>query len=301
MNHLGFNVYWWSSSRPLGVLRVLRDLARGGQGGRGCRIFYDYFDARGPHLFALLSSPEPLDEAAIAGRLRAAVEAEQGTADLPADRVAARHEACWGKQLCELDRGEGLVPHGTVASCRQPDQGYPLYLGKGLADGEAFWDRFSELSLWGIDLLLDGDAKQTGTALEWLTGVDEWLVARDPAEDLAEGYWRWHLGTLMPGLRDQLEAGSVEEPLLAGLEASVGERNRAVFEQVRDYPERRRFAPLLPELCALATRNGTSRDFAALRELNHGFLKQLGVPPSQQLPFVLSAWLRRSGKGLVAR
>lgn len=291
MIHLGFNIYWWSNSRPMEVLAALRHLTGGPSGSP--RLFYDYFDSRGPHLFVLLSTAAPLAKDEILATLREALDREAPSEELNAEIVTARHKACSGKELCSIDAGDLLVPHRELLSFEQPESVYPFWLGRHLGDSETFWQLFSDLTLMGLDLLLAGPAKQPGTGIEWLTALDEWLES----QAISEPYWRYHLATLMPGLRDELQKGNLPQTLLDGLESSIGERNREVFAKIRRHDGRRRFETLLPKLCSHAIADDGELPFLALREVNHVFLKQLGVPPVQQLPFVLSSWLHHYKSG----
>lgn len=291
MFHCGVNVYLWSSARPLGLLRTVRDMVtRDLAGPGGCRLFYDRFDARGPHYFFLFSSPQPLDRQAIESRLAAALEEEPLPADLDLELVEARHRACLGKAMCVADEGDGLHPHGSIVSFEQAAGRYPFFLtaGRAEAEAESFWKLFSELCLLGIGLVEGSPGKPTGAALEWMAAVDEWT----DRHGMAEEYWRYHLSTLILNLADQLRDDRLGEDVIDGLEARIGSRNRENFEKVFTLPGRRRFAPLLPELCRLATQGGDRRSLALLREVQHAFLKQLGVMPSSQLPIILHCWLR---------
>lgn len=293
MFHLGFNVYLWSSARPLGLLRTVRDMVTGELAGPGgCRLFYDYFDARGPHYFFLFSSSRPLDRQAIESRLARALEEEPLPADLARELVEARHRACLGKAMCSADEGDELVAHGSLVFFEQTTDRYPFFLTTGHPEAESFWQLFSELSLLGIELLQGSAGKLTGTALEWMAAVDDWA----DRHGLAEEYWRYHLASLMLGLADRINANSLGEELVDGLEATIGRRNRENFDKAFAMAGRRTFAPLLPELCRLATLGGGRRSLGLLREVQHAFLKQLGVMPASQLPIVLYCWLRQHRK-----
>ncbi len=296
MFHLGCNVYLWSGARPLGLLRTVRDMVTGELAPAGGRFFFDYFDARGPHYFFLFSAPGPLDSAAIAGRLEAAVATEALAADLPLELIEARHRACLGKAMCSADEGDELVPHGSVVLFDQTENRYPFFLTRDNPEAGRFWQLFSELSLLGIELSLEAGGKPTGLALEWMAAIADWV----DGQGLADEYWRYHLSTLMLGLADRFTQDDLEECLVRGLEAKIGQRNRDNFGRAFALPGRRDFTPLLPEICRLAVLGGGRRALATLREVQHAFLKQLGVMPASQLPILLYCWLRQRDKAQVA-
>jgi hypothetical protein len=292
---LALNVHHWGTQPQARLLAgavapLLRDLSA-----RGAlrRVWSTRFDARGPHLFLLLG----VDPAA-AGAVRDEVAARVGAwlarhpsgEEIPLEERERRHAECRGKYLCPQDRAPGLAANNSWELAEQEPGGYPLWLFQRMAPGaEAeFWEVAAELFHWSVEQVAAGGG--TRAALEWMAAVDAALRAAgaDPAEA-----WRYHATTLLTPLQDRLRDD--EAGVLAALPASVGERNRALFDRVREAGPGPWTAAAARRLVAavLADDARTPLErWRALREVNHCTWIRLNQPVSAHVPLVLYAWQR---------
>jgi hypothetical protein len=287
--HLAANVYHWGHAHRRRLLvECLGPLARALRGdGLVRRFLYAGFDARGPHLFVVLT---PADGArdAVEARLRAALDAylalHPSDRDLAPDELRLRHDECRGKRLCALDGEDGFAPNNTYAIRGHGADGYPFRVGGG---GE-LWDGCGEMALWAVDQLRQGG--EAGAAARWTAAVDGALERLGhPTAD----FFRYHAGTVLLPLAAALEAD--EAKVVAGLPAAVGERNRAVFDAVWRAEAARTPSAEVDRLVELAVREGASapgKPWSLLREVNHCVLSQLQQPERSRLALWLYAWMR---------
>jgi hypothetical protein len=301
MEHLVCNVHHWGrgpTNRLLAecLVPAVREL-RGA--GLARRFWFQRFDARGPHLFVLLGTePGRADELGrlLSTRLEAWIAAHPSTEPLTGDELRTRHEQCRGKRLCALDADPGFAANNSVRWAPHPPDGYPLDLAAGVAERDALWVLLSRLAEWTPGRLDDAP----GAAVRWMAAVDAELRR---AHEVAEGYWRFHAGTLLTGLHDRLARD--EAAVLEALGRGIGARNCEAFagpwavvqggEAVWDG-----LGELLRVVLAADGRTMEQR-LGLLREINHSVLSQLGQSVAAHVPLVLYAWLREASPALAAR
>jgi hypothetical protein len=290
MDHLALNVYLWDWSEEDRLLvqvlgPALRELRSEGL----VRSFwFTRFDARGPHVFVLLSTP-PLGATVVRerlGTLLGELAAYGGTGDLAPGELEKRHTECRGRHLCSIDAEPDFAPRNSYRFAVQPPNGYPYHLLPATAD--ELWELMTELSSWNLEHL--NGAKSSAAALRWVATMDQALTLA--GMDAAE-YWRYHATTLLISLAERLETN--EEAVLAALPRSVGDRNRAVFDRAWDEPEPSPepwpgTARLVEAIRSMDLSPSTR--WAVLREIDHGALIQLGLPTLKHVPLVLYAWMR---------
>jgi hypothetical protein len=293
-SHLGLNIYYWGRGSQDRLLvdclyPLTLDLRRDG---RLERFWYDRFDARGPHLICLFTPGSGTTigelESAIDPRLLSHIARDPSLETVDPDELATRHEQCRGKQLCSADELPGLADNNTVTWFEQTDRDYPFALARHLEHAEDYWRLFDLQTRWVLDRLSAQRGRpSTGTAIKWLAALD---VELRKAQRDAEGYWRYHASTLLLDRRES-ETESAETLL-----EWVGESNTRIFGDVWDKVE------ALPstwahvrELARVAVEpeaDSPRLRWAALRELTHVTLKQLGLPVRLHVPLVLFAWSR---------
>jgi hypothetical protein len=300
---LGIAVYAWGwDDQDRLLAECLGPLARElRQAGLAERFWCDRYDARGPHLFCLLSVPAAVREE-VAGRVSSRLDRHlarhPSTTALAAGELETRHRECRGRVQCEADAYPGFAANNSYHLFVHAPRGYPLALGHGLAEEGELWRMLTDSTLWSIEQL--GRQPRTAAA-GWLAAVDRELRApaaapsAEPASSRsAAAYWRYHATTLILGLAERLE--SEEERVLASLPGAVGERNRDAFARLwaaadgpapNGSPEPRRLVALLRR-----ANLAESRRFAIQREIDHFTLKQLGLPVALHVPLVLFAWQR---------
>ena len=292
--HRGFNLYLGTEERQNCFLVecLLPSLDQSGLGA-STHVWFERFDARGPHLFLLLSSSDD------AGSLPSAEWLERFVSYLGAlsptelpDRqeIEARHEGCRGKALCTVDREPGFE---AEASCRpfvQPDDGYPFFLLRPEALA-SFWPLAGRQTRWALERLRERSPRPaTAAAIRWLALLGRELRSRHPNP---EAYWEYHASTLMSGLPARLDED--REALYGKLPGLIGDKNRDIFrriwqETVDAEPPWPGFGELVSQ-ALVAVAPGYS-SWQLLREVVHTSLKQLGVPPALQIPLLFFAWLR---------
>ena len=296
---LAINIYCFSDA---GQNRLLTEVLgpaceRFFESGALTRFFFDRFDARGPHVFAILALADAEAEREVLAAL--GKELEAFLADLPElagpdeEEILARHQACRGKALCALDRLESFALRNSWAVARHDAIDYPFRIFARLEREAFFWQVFSEQSLWAIRQLAARGGRASGAGLRWAASID--LGLRQGGID-GEAYWRYHLSTLLPNQAEALASSpAATAELLAPL---VREPNRAAFDRVfaaaaapdgKDPQALRLVEALAGEF---AGRRPAEEGWAMLRELVHLSLKQLGLHLGFQIPLVVYAWRR---------
>lgn len=292
MDHLALNVYLHDAAEQHAfvtgalapALRALRDA------GVLRRAWFSRFDARGPHLAVLVSTPAGQVERA-RERLARSVEewlgAQPPLAVLPPETVEQRHAECRGKQLNAIDTQPGFSAPGTFAFAAHGASAYPFWI---FPEGDdALWALLTELALANAAGAPEG-MSASGLAMRWMAAVD--VALAEAGADAAE-YWCRHAGTLLPNLAERLAAD--EAAVIDALPRTVGERNLAALERIwaaveahggDDADRARRLVNTL-----LATR-APADAWTLLREANHCGLLQMGQPVRAHLPAILYAWHR---------
>lgn len=289
--HLGLVVYCWGQ-RPQnrllvdGLAPAVAELRRGALR----HFWFSRFDARGPHVMALFTIPAAAREptrAALARRVADHLAAHPSRVALGEEELAARHEACRGKALCELDALPGLAANNTFAFFAQPSDGYPFALGHGAPREDELWQAVDGLTAWTLEELgRDPDALPITAAVRLAAALHGALPAHLPEP---RAYWRYHATTLLGAGRGD----DVDRRLRRTVEAA----HRAGLAEAWDLAAELGppWTPL-PWLVELALEAGAARrrPWAPLREVVHGALKQLGVPVKLQIPLVALGWSRSS-------
>jgi len=252
--HLGIVVYAWGALAQDQLLLDCLGPAAGELGRRGSarRFWFDRFDARGPHLFALLTVPPEAREeiaATLAARLAAHLAAHPSTLEIPAERLARLHGETRGKRQCEPDGRTGVAPNNSFEIFHHPERGYPFHLSAGLPDEEEIWNLAADLSLWTISQLAARPGSPAmAAARHWAASVSRELQRAGvrPAD-----YWRYHAGSLIPGLLEGVgreEETSALASLASGLGAASSAFDRAWREMAAEAP----VWPGLPRLIHLS-------------------------------------------------
>jgi Lantibiotic biosynthesis dehydratase C-term len=295
--HLGLAVYFWGRSPQNRLITeylapTARELL---SAGLIESFWFDRFDARGPHVFAVFTAP-PSSTAEVGRRVAERVErylAENPSREeMTAEQVAAHHAGCRGKVQCEADAYPGLADNNTFFTFEHPPAGYPYWLLAGHPGERELLLLLGDLALWAVDqLAARPDQVPTLPAIRWAAALDRELAAagRNPAE-----YWRYHATTLILPLAERL--ATAEDEVLRSLPASVGEKNRQTFARLwREAEEGATPWPPVRRLAEVAAPEpggeGTPRQrWGLLREIVHITLKQLGVPVGLHIPLLLFAW-----------
>src|SRR5262249_44500109 len=143
--------------------------------GLPARFWFSRFDARGPHLFLVVSVAAESAGAAreeLSSAFAAYLSTEERGESMPESEVEARHAACWGKALAVVDRAPGFAEDGTFVSFEQPAAGYPFFLAGGAA-GDGIWETLTEQSRWCVrELAKVAPRNATASALRWLGELD---------------------------------------------------------------------------------------------------------------------------------
>jgi hypothetical protein len=297
MVHLGFNVYLAHQSRQNRFLvdclsPAVEEVRRGWP---GTRFWFSRFDARGPHLFVVISANRqdtPVLVECISDRLTTYLAQQRGGEHMSQEEVEERHAACRGKSLCAVDREAGLAEEGTFRSFGHPIDGYPFFLMTGAAE-DGIPELLSEQSLWSIqELAKVAPRNAVASSLHWLAEVDRQLALRHRE---AGDYWRYHLGTLLPHLAEKLadQDSKVQDSLVK----AVGRTNERNFERIwAESEEARSVWPGIAQLVERATGESclTSQPrWALLREIVHTTLLQLGLAVALQIPPLVFCWHKR--------
>ncbi len=270
--------------------------------GLASRFWFDRYDARGPHLFAVLTLPDagaPAVASRLAARLGEHLAAHPSSQVLTPEQLASRHRQTRGRAQCAADELPGFAANNSFEIFPHPPQGYPFRLSAGLPGADVLWDLVADLTLWTIGRLAGRPGSPaTATGLRWIASVarELRLAGARPAD-----YLRHHAATLVPALSEGV--GPEEETsALAGLAAGVGSANPALAEAWAEVAATGPVWPGLPRLIRLVLRGGQGGGaegppaWALLREIDHAVLKQLGLPVALHIPLALYAW-RRSREG----
>lgn len=252
------------------------------------RFWFDRYDARGPHLFAVFGAPQnTLDR--LAGRLSGALDrylAENPSPEtLTPERLERIHLQTRGRRQCEIDGRPGFGANDSWEVFSHPPLGYPF----GLAgpDADEVWRLATELALWTIErIAVRTEPPGLAEAVRWTAAVDRALRAAgaDPA-----AYWRHHASTLVASEDASSEDGSPLDGFrVDDLPDALEPRHLENLGQLWEAAERDGGSwPELPRLVRAALRG---EGWALLRELDHAALKQQGIPVALHLPAVLFAW-----------
>jgi hypothetical protein len=290
MTHLALHVYFWGDAETSRLLtdclgpaaRELRDQ------GLLDRFWFTVFDTRGPHVIAILTSPDAAaDEVRrhIGARLDRYLAEHPSTAPLTAEEIDRRHAECRGKRLSAIDDEPGFAPNNSYRMAAHPSDGYPFRRSAELAARDELWRRVQDVTFWAIDQRRARTS--TAGAVRWIAWMDHALAraGTDPAE-----FWRYHAQTLLVYLEERLRGD--EAAVLATLPGAVGERNRAVFDRVWDDPSLPPDCQRLVEIVLADDGRTAGEKQALLREVNHFTLAQLGQPVLYHIPLILYAWQR---------
>jgi hypothetical protein len=293
--HLGLVAYVWG---PLYQDRLLLEclapaVAELRRDGLARRFWTDRYDARGPHIFAVLTLPRevaPEVSGRLAERLGEFLAAHPSTITLTTEQLARRHQETRQRRLCEAHARPGFADNNSFEIFEHPPRGYPFSLSTGLEGEEELWDLVADLTLWTIGRLADRPGSPAMTAARrWVASVDRELrlAGARPSD-----YWRHHVQTLLP---DLFEGMGPEETsaALTELASGVGTTSPSLLQAWQETAETGPVWPRLPELIRLL---GSSpplpSPWTLLREIDHGLLKQLGLPVILHTPLVLYAWQR---------
>lgn len=304
MIHVAAVVYFWGESQQDRLLcECLGPLAAELRSeGSASRLWFDRYDARGPHVFVVLSVPE--DAAAetfrrLEERIRTYLVDRPSSQELSREELEARHAGCRGRCQCEADRRPGLAENNSFCLFAHDPRGYPFRLSEGVAGEGELWDLIDHRSFQSIrELAPQSQGTATAAGARWIAAVDRALrlAGRGAGE-----YWRYHAGTLLLPLEQRLAEG--ESEVLAALPGWIGERNRTVFSRLWEEVERSDPWPGSRRLVTIATsENGRApgRRWALLREIDHFILRQLGLPVRIHIPLILYAWYCHARAGQVA-
>lgn len=292
--HLGLVVYCWGMSEQSRLIASCLAPAVADLRGRGLRRFwFDRFDARGPHVFALFTVPSERFEQArdlLDERLTAYLADHPCQVEITEEELVDRHRACRGIALCEVDAEEGFAPDNTVRFFEQPGDRYPFNLGRSLADPDRLWDLLDGLTGWTIDRLAsEPGAIPTAAAVHWLAALS-YILPRHCT--VPEAYWHHHAASLIPNL----ERPADDAETVRRLTSALGERNEAALAAAWESALTEPLPwPDLPRLLDLAAGVDGSKGPGPkelLREIVHVTLKQLGVPIKLQRPLLLYGWKR---------
>lgn len=295
MRHVGVNVYLWGErDRDRFLTDCLGPTARAlRHRGAADWFWFDRFDARGPHVFALFTTRSENGEVTECLRTTIAdyLPAHPSTSQLGPEELLQRHTGCRGVALCAADNLPGLATNNSFELFEHKTTGYPFFLAGGRAAGGELWRLLETAALWVINGLSSGPDAAARMAIQWIASVDHQL--RLAGAD-AMGYWHHHLVTLVHSFKNRLEPGNPE--VVSRVEQAIGERNRRLFAAAWVQVEHN--GPCwesLPRLVAIAL-SGMDTDplgpWALQREIDHFTLKQLGLSHPLHIPLVLFAWHR---------
>lgn len=286
--NLGFVVYLWGK-RPQDRLLVEfmgHEAAQLRREGRLARFWFDRYDARGPHVFAILTVPLET-RAQTLQRVRTNLAAY--LASHPSNEVLSRrrleqiHEQTHGRCQCEVDGYPGFAPNNSFVTFDHPADGYPFWLSQENPSEGELWNQVGEVSLWAVRQLNLG-TRPFPQAVRWISRVDQAL--REAGEEPG-AYWRLHLATLIPFV-----GGSDDADLTELAEAIGDERMRDLAAQWEGSDDVFLEEPPVSSLVRLALDTPGHRRWSLLREIDHVTLKQLGLPVALHITLVLYAWLR---------
>jgi Lantibiotic biosynthesis dehydratase C-term len=293
-SHLGLVVYLWGREEQSRLVMdclapAVRELRQAGL----THFWFNRFDARGPHVFALFTLPAgeaTRAEQLLAGRLEPYLGANPGRQELTGDDLAQRHRACRGATLCAVDAQPGFGERDSFHLFTHPPDGYPFSIGRGPRDAEALWNLLDDLTGWAVaQLAKNPDAPATDAGAALLAALAEALARRHATP---EDYWRYHASTLLRRLGGLPDRHSRDE-ILGRLSRALGENNEARLAAAwaasgPPWPA----TPRLAELIVEEGGSGSIQPWVVLREIVHVALRQLAIPVRLELPLVLYAWKR---------
>jgi hypothetical protein len=277
---LGLVVYRWGRrSQDRLLVECLGPLAAQlWRNGQVDRFWFDRYDARGPHLFAVFgASQDNLDR--LTGRLGGALDrylaGNPSPETLTTERLERIHLQTRGRRQCEVDGRPGFGANDSWEVFAHPPRGYPFGLAE--PDADEVWRLAAELALWTVErIAVRTEPPGLAEAVRWTAEVDRALRAAgaDPA-----AYWRHHAATLVSP-----EDGSLVDALPDALEPRHLENLGHLWEEAE------RAGGSWPELPRLVRAALGTEGWTLLRELDHAALKQQGIPVALHLPAVLFAW-----------
>lgn len=288
------NVYLWSGDDQTRLLTdalgpTVEELRREGLVGF---FWFTRFDARGPHVMAILDAEEAR-RAEVSARVRACLDAyltaRPCTHKLKRTDLEKRHAECRGKRLCSIDAERGFAENNSYRLAGHGADDYPFRAAHGVVRAAELWRVVDDLCSWAVDRLT-GQAT-AAASVRWIAAVDG-ALARTGASGAA--FWEHHARTLLPGIGEKLEMARDE--VLGSLAAVVGPRNRTAFDRVWHSPDpdpaAAELAGKLMELVMDEDGRTLEQRWALLREVDHCLLSQLGQPVKLHIPLVLYAWFR---------
>lgn len=294
---LGLVAYVWGASHQdrLLVECLAPAVAELRRHGLARRFWLDRFDARGPHVFAVLTVPgEAAPETAreLAARLDRHLADHPSSTTLTPEQLGHRHRETRQRRQCAPDALPGFAPNNSFEIFEHPSGGYPFTLSAGFAREEDVWDLVADLTLWTIGhLAMRPGLPALAPARRWIASVDRELrlAGARPAD-----YWRYHARSLLPDLLGKLDPEETDA-VLAELAADVA--NPGLDQAWRETVEAGALWPQLPLLVRLLLGgSGASSPWGLLREIDHALLKQLGLPSVLHIPLVLYAWRRNAAQ-----
>lgn len=282
MSKLALTTYLWGLEPQNHFLAAcLGPLCRELRGAGVLRhLWFDRFDARGPHVFAVLTAREGARDvlaARVDDALRAYLASSPSRVELSEAELAERHAGCGGKTLCDADRLPGFAENNTHSLLDHHDLAYPFTVTAGRSDADEVWSLLDGLADWSIEQVAeDPSTPCTVAATAWLAGLD--LALRRAGLD-AVSLWRHCACKVVPGLRARL---GQDEP------GTLENASRAIPDKTADLLGRT-FAVVercggpwsdVDELVRLAGTTGDLDEdgrWVLLREVTQGVLKQLGL------------------------
>jgi len=294
---LGLVVYCWGLSEQSHLIASCLAPAAAELEQAGSSFFwFDRFDARGPHVFAVFALPPdriPMAQELLTRRVADHLALYPSREDLPDHELLARHQACRGTEFCMIDARRGFGERNTFDFCPHPTDGYsfPFGLSRYVREPDRLWELMSDSAGWVAGQLARNPGRTpTAVAIRWMASFAQTLQSRYPQ---AGAYWRYHAATMIRLRR----RGPVALDEIARV---VGARNEALFTPVwAAAAVEPPFWPRLPQLVDLALETGEpERIHPLLREVAHITMRQLGLIAKLERPLLLFAWkdsLVRSG------
>ena len=293
--HVGFNIYYGNQGAQnhflVACLGPSMDEARSRF---PVQFWFDRFDARGPHIFLLMTILKPYCEEArafLSSRFSCFLAAGSNPEPVSAEEAKLRNNGCRGKWLCAVDREPGMATDNSYYTFEQPADGYPFFLSRGLDHEEELWRLLDSQTTWAIkQLALTLPKPATAVGVLWLAALDRLLANRVSEIDC---YWSYHATTLLPSLASRL----AERPqdTYSNLLGAIGARNLRSFEVLWEREAANSMWPYLSRLldCVIFEHNPPRpQPWALLREVVHTTLKQLGIATQIHIPLLLFAWSR---------
>ena len=299
--HIGAVVYLWGACHQDRFLLeclvpVVTELRRQGFI-RGFLI--DRYDARGPHIFTILTVPRAAAQETAA---RLATRFGNHLADHPSselltpEKLARRHTKTRLRQQCAVDGWPGFEANNSfeIFPNIRPG-GYPFRLTSQLTREEKLWNLVTDLTFWTIDQLTARPGSPAMTAAwRWVASVEKELCLSGAH---SADYWRYHIMTLLPdlflGMRPEEETEA-----LSLLASGAGGRAPAFLQAWQEVARDGSAWPGLPSMVRIILEGGpvVPSPWPLLREIDHIVLKQLGVPTALQIPLASLLGGRAQGR-----